>query len=282
MCLVALAIDRQPRFPIVVAANRDEFRDRPAQPLAWWSPGDGGAEILGGRDLRAGGTWFGLTKAGRLALLTNIRDPARHDAGAPSRGGIVPLWLRGDLPMDTFWKRLALSGHNGFNLVAADFARGECFWAANQGALPQRLERGLWGLSNAQLDTPWPKVQVLKQRVDAALASAGDVDTCVALLFDALADRSAAADTALPATGVPREWERALSAVFIDMPDARYGTRCSTVLVTERLAGKRLVTHVFERSFDDAGAASTLRHIELPDWPPLAPAARQSERTIST
>jgi uncharacterized protein with NRDE domain len=184
--------------------------------------------------------------------------------------------------MDRFWMRVALSGHNGFNLVAADFARGECFWAANQGTLPQRLERGLWGLSNAGLDTPWPKVQALKQRVDAALVSATDVDMVAAQLFDALADRSIAADAALPSTGVPREWERALSAAFIDMPQARYGTRCSTVLVTERLAGARLVTHVLERSFDDGGTAALLRRVEVPDWPPLGPAPHQSERTIST
>lgn len=282
MCLVAVAIDRQRRFPLVIAANRDEFRDRPARPLEWWSPGDGGAEILGGRDMQAGGTWLGLTRAGRLALLTNVRDPARHDPDAPSRGSIVPLWLAGNLSMDKFWMRVALSGHNGFNLIAADFTRGECFSATNHGALPQRLERGLWGLSNAGLDTPWPKVQALKQRVDAALTAATDLDALVARLFDALADRNVATDAALPATGVPREWERALSAAFIDMPEVRYGTRCSTVLVTERLAGKRLVTRVFERSFDDASVPPMLRHVELPDWPPPAASARHSERTIST
>ena len=276
MCLVALAIDQHRRFPLVIAANRDEFRDRPAQPLDWWSPGDGGPDILSGRDLRAGGTWLGLTAAGRLALLTNVRNPGKHDPSAPSRGDIVPLWLRGDLPVDKFWMRVALSGYNGFNLIAADFAHGDCFWASNDGALPQRLERGLWALSNASLDTPWPKVQALKRRTVDALQRATGVDALAEVLFSALADRSTASENALPSTGVPREWERALSAAFIDVPDSNYGTRCSTVLVTERAADRRLATHVFERTFGAEGTPSS-RHVEVPGWPP-----RQSERTIST
>ena len=94
MCLVAVAIDQHRRFPLVIAANRDEYYDRPTQRLGWWTPEGGGPDILGGRDLQAGGTWLGLTAAGRLALLTNVRAPEQHDPTAPSRGEIVPLWLR--------------------------------------------------------------------------------------------------------------------------------------------------------------------------------------------
>jgi uncharacterized protein with NRDE domain len=140
MCLVALALGQHARFPLVVVANRDEFYERPTQPLQWWSPGNGAPDVLSGRDLRAGGTWFGLTQGGRFALLTNVRDPSRHDAGAPSRGDIVPLWLRGALRTDVFWSRVALSGYNGFNLIAVDVPAGECFWASNTGALPRRVQ----------------------------------------------------------------------------------------------------------------------------------------------
>src|SRR5512139_211888 len=169
MCLVAIALDQSRRFPLVIAANRDEFFKRPAARLSWWSPGAGLPDILGGRDLEAGGTWLGLTAKGRLGLITNVRDPSQKDPSAPSRGSIVTRWLAGDLTPDRFWMHTALSGYNGFNMVAADFQRGECFYASNLDANPMRLERGLYGLSNASLDTPWPKVTTLKDRVRDAI-----------------------------------------------------------------------------------------------------------------
>lgn len=267
MCLVALAIDQHRRFPLVVAANRDEFFARPAARLAWWSQEPGLPEVLSGRDLESGGTWLGLTATGRMALLTNVRNPAHNDPKAPSRGAIVPMWLRGDLPMDRFWMRAALTGYNGFNLIAADFALGECFWASNVQGLPVRLERGLYGLSNGGLDTPWPKVSMLKSRLLASVESSDSVDALADRLFAALADRTLTADEELPNTGVPLELERHLSAAFIRTPDLRYGTRCSTLVITERV-NKRLVTHVLERSFNPGPGLALLRRSMLKDWPP--------------
>lgn len=267
MCLIALAIDQSRRFPLVVAANRDEFHARPAARLAWWTSEDNGPAILGGRDLEAGGTWLGLTAAGRLAMVTNVRDPSRADADAPSRGQIVPQWLRGTEPTDRFWMRTALSGYNGFNLIAADFKRGECFWASNVGAHPKRLERGVHGVSNASLDTPWPKTSALKQRLRLAVDEADSVDALASALFSALGDRQQAAEADLPATGVPLEVERALSAAFIRMPERQYGTRCSTLVISERV-GRSLVTHVMERSYTASGAVALLRQATLKHWPP--------------
>ncbi len=267
MCLVAVAIDQSRRFPLVIAANRDEFFRRASARLGWWSPGPGLPDILGGRDLEAGGTWLGLTAAGRLALLTNVRNPSRVDPNAPSRGDIVTRWLAGDTTTDRFWMRTALSGHNGFNLIAADFHSGECFWASNEDSHPQRLERGLYGLSNASLDTPWPKVTQLKARVAEATDGCDSVDTLASQLFDALADRHVADDTQLPSTGVSREWERVLSPAFIRSTDHGYGTRCSTLVITERI-NKRLVTHVLERTFSPTGGMALLRRATLKNWPP--------------
>ena len=267
MCLVALAIDHDRRFPLVVAANRDEFYSRPANRLAWWTPDRGGPAILGGRDLESGGTWMGLTQQGRFAFLTNVRDPRRHDPQAPTRGTIVPAWLSGREATDRFWMRTALSGHNGFNLVAADFTQGDCFWASSAEPHARRLQRGVYGLSNGGLDTPWPKVQTLKARLRASLAVAQTVDSLAARLFAALADREVAPDSALPDTGVPPGWERALSAAFVRNPDNAYGTRCSTLVITER-AGRHPVTHVFERSFSSTGDVALLRRSTLRNWPP--------------
>jgi uncharacterized protein with NRDE domain len=266
MCLAALAIDQHSRFPLVLAANRDEYFDRPASELAWWSPGPDAPEILSGRDLPTGGTWLGLNTRGRLALLTNVRRPAGMDPAAPSRAAIVPLWLRGDLPADRFWMQVALSGHNPFNVIVADFSVGECYWAHSGGAAPERLERGLYGVSNAALDTPWPKVRDLKRRLEAALATSASHEGLSQQLFAALADRTPAGGAELPHTGVAPEWERALSSAFIHAPLQRYGTRCSTLVITERIE-RRLVTQVFERSFDDQGRASAQRQQTLADWP---------------
>lgn len=267
MCLIALAIDQSRRFPLVVAANRDEYFQRPSARLAWWTPEDGGPSILGGRDLEAGGTWLGLTAQGRLAMVTNVRDPSRADPEAPSRGQIVPQWLRGTEPTDRFWMRTALSGYNGFNLIAADFQRGECFWASNLRAHPRRLERGIYGVSNAALDTTWPKTTALKQRLHRAVGETGSVDALASELFTALGDRQIAADSELPATGVSLELERALSAAFIRMPERGYGTRCSTLVISERV-GRHLVTHVMERSYTASGAIALLRQATLKHWPP--------------
>lgn len=268
MCLAALALDQNRRFPFVVAANRDEAFDRPAARLSWWSPGPDRPQILSGRDLKAGGAWMGLTAEGRFALVTNVRKPSVPvDPQAPSRGDIVAHWLRGDQAADRYWPGVALAGYQPFNLVAADFRRGDCFWATSERACPQRMERGLFGLSNAGLDTPWPKVVRLKDQMRQALEHAQDADALASLLLSGLADRSPAPDDQLPCTGVSREVERMLSPAFIRSPDGRYGTRCSTVIITERV-NKRLVTQVYERTYTAGPGLALLRRSTLRDWPP--------------
>ena len=268
MCLVAVALDQSSRFPFVVAANRDEFFDRPAARLGWWEPAPGELPILGGRDLHAGGTWLGLTAQGRLGLLTNVRDPSAVDPKAASRGEIVQRWLKGDLPMYRLWPQLALHGYNGFNLLALDFSQGECFWASNVNqTMPTRLEKGIFGLSNAGLDTPWPKVSQLKDDLKTAINGAQDAEHLAMTLFEALSDPTQYPDEMLPHTGVTQEWERMLSPAFIRSPDGSYGTRCSTVIVTERVH-KRLVTHVLERTFSPQSSMALLRRVTLKNWPP--------------
>ncbi len=280
MCLVALAIDQSRRFPLVLAANRDEFFARPTARLAWWTPDAGGPAILSGRDLQAGGTWLGLTAEGRLGLVTNVRHAKPADPQSPSRGQIVAEWLASRESADRFWMRTALSGYNGFNLIAADFRRGDCFFATNQQATPQRIERGVYGLSNASLDTPWPKVNALKARLADALPRAESVDALSALLFEALADRTEAAAHELPETGLARDRERMLSAAFIRAAELNYGTRSSTLVIAERV-NRHLVTHVLERSFSPTGVA-LLRRSSLKHWPPRytedAPGAAVSEQ----
>ena len=243
MCLAVVALDAHPDFALVVAANRDEFHDRPAAAAAW---GDAPpfAGILAGRDLKAGGTWLGVRRDGRWALVTNVREGGRNDPAARSRGDLVPRVLNaGGVPADVVAAVAgAPDGYNGFNLLAGDDAGAH--WASNRGGSARRLAAGVHGLSNALLDTPWPKLVRTTRAVRAWLA-AGDADT--APLFAALADRARPADAELPDTGVTRDWERLLSSAFI--VSERYGTRCSTVLTIDR-AGRAVFR---ERTFDPAG-----------------------------
>lgn len=245
MCLVSLSFNQHPRYPFVLAANRDEYYARPAAPLDWWTPPTGAEPILSGRDLEGGGTWLGLVRSGRFALLTNVRDPSGFNADAPSRGLLVNSWLESDDTAARFCERHSVIPYNGFNLVAGNARTGEWFWTSNRAPSRTPLTTGLYGLSNAALDTPWPKVIALKQRTGAALSEAGSVPELASDLFSALADRRVADDRLLPSTGVPAQFERELSATFVDMPSRGYGTRCSTVIVTEAHGGAYR-THVFE------------------------------------
>lgn len=263
MCLAALAIDAHPRFPLVIAANRDEYFARAAAPMAWWQAG--GVELLAGRDLEAGGTWFGLSRTGRLALLTNVREPGRQQPQAPSRGALVLDWLASARDGPAFAAGLA-PGYNGFNLLTADLAHQRWHWVSNRVDGPTALRPGLHALSNAALDTPWPKTVGLKTALADALELATSSDALVNRLLQALADRTPAPDAQLPDTGVGLARERLLSPRFVHLADparpglAVYGTRCSTVLVSERRADG-LHTRVIERSFGPDGAVrDTIEH----------------------
>lgn len=258
MCLVALALGVSERFPLVLASNRDEFYDRPTAPMHWWDQ----QPMLAGRDLQGGGTWLGLSARGRLALVTNIRRPGAQRADAASRGAIVPAWLASALATDEFWTTLQVPHFNGFNLLASDLSRGEFVWASSDTPRPQALDAGIHGLSNATLDAPWPKVNVLKARLAAGLASATNRAELETSLFAALADTRQASDSALPSTGVPLDVERWLSAAFIQSPDGRYGTRCSTLLIVER-GDLGLELELIERSHAHPGQSAGERRERL-------------------
>jgi uncharacterized protein with NRDE domain len=244
MCLAVVALDAHPSYALVLAANRDEFHRRPTAPAAWWTA-DAALPILAGRDLEQGGTWLGITRYGRWGFVTNVREPARHDPGAPTRGMLVPALARDTRPvLDAIAALLAgARAYNGFNLMGGD-AAGVAF-GSNRGTATATLGRGIHGVSNAGLDTPWPKLVRMKTALAAwGQSGAPGFDA----LWAALADRTPAGDDELPATGIPRERERLLSAPFIVSNE--YGTRCSTIVAIGRDCSVQFV----ERSFDAAGA----------------------------
>lgn len=239
MCLILFAWQARARYRLVLAANRDEFYARPAAPMDWWPERP---TVLAGRDLEAGGTWFGVTRDGRFAAVTNHRDPRRNVDGRPSRGALVADYLGGDAAPDDYLAALARRGedYNGFNLLVGD--RETLWYYGNRDGAPRPLAPGVYGLSNALLDTPWPKVRHGKHALATALAQP-EVEP--GALFTLLAERREAPDAELPVTGVSLEWERRLSPLFI--ASESYGTRCSTVL----LLGDDGCVQVHERDAGD-------------------------------
>lgn len=222
MCLILLAWRNHPRFPLVVAANRDEYYRRRSASADFWADAP---QVLAGRDLEAGGTWLGVTRTGRFAALTNFRDPARHQPAAPSRGHLVADFLTTTVGIDAYLDALSAQAYNGFNLLLGDRQRLVAY--SNVTGERHELQPGIHGLSNAVLDTPWPKVGAGKTALEQALTSQPDETA----LWRLLCDDTIHPDASLPATGVSLEWERLLSAAFIRSPD--YGTRCSTLIRIE-------------------------------------------------
>jgi uncharacterized protein with NRDE domain len=241
MCLILFALNAHPAYKLVLAANRDEFIQRPAHVAHYWHYYP---DVLGGLDLEAGGTWLGITKGGRFTALTNVRDLSNINPDAPSRGELTHKFLtHPDLPMTDFAALLERKGkqYNGFNILWGDFAgdKADLFWYSNYNSeqynrTATKITSGVHGLSNALLDTPWFKVERGQVRLQAALEEINDPATLTSALLEILKDRTRPDDTRLPSTGVSLEWERMLSSMFIETPDKKYGTRCSTVVLITR------------------------------------------------
>ena len=224
MCLIFLSVNNHPDYKLIVAANRDEFYNRKTAAAEYWKDNP---EILGGRDLEAGGTWLGITKTGRVSMITNYRDLKNIKSNAPSRGHLVSDYLASRISPDLYLKSLESKDklYNGYNLLVG--TPDEMWYHSNYKEGVQELKKGLFGLSNSLLETPWPKVENGKKRMKEILRSSFAPEDFFQMLFD----EEIAADNLLPDTGVGLERERALSAMFIKSPG--YGTRCSTVILID-------------------------------------------------
>ena len=251
MCLIVLAYRCRSDYPLILAANRDEYYSRPTRPLDFWPERTG---VLAGRDLQAGGTWMGLHRSGRLAAITNFREPDRYRTEAPSRGHLVSDFIGGRREARSYLEALQREDrdYNGFNLIAG--RASSLFYYSNRGGAPRPLVAGVHGLSNHLLDTPWPKIQRARRALAAIVAR--EARPHPEALMALLQDRHIPPDVDLPATGVGLEWERLLAPAYIH--SATYGTRSSSVLLMA--ADGR--TQFIERTFTPEGQAST-RQFEL-------------------
>ncbi len=246
MCLILLSYDMHPVYRMVLAANRDEFYNRPTLPLDFWNDEP---DILAGRDLKCSGVWLGVTRIGRIAAVTNFRGPGFEIIDAPSRGLLVSDFLLSKESPKSYLKHLEATGnrYNGFNLIVGD--RNELFYYSNRGNRMEKMKPGLYGLSNHLLDTPWPKVKKGKTYLNTLLSGKSKIDP--EDIFNILTDNSYPPDNMLPDTGAGYKWERILSPLFIT--SRFYGTRSSSIVLVER-NGK--ITFL-ERTFIADGTAST-------------------------
>ena len=227
MCILFIAVNQHPDYPLIVAANRDEFFERPTQASAFWRDYP---YLLAGKDLRAGGTWMGINRRGKLAALTNIRDPERIDPDALSRGELVSHYLQGSPDSESYLSRLSDEGdnYNGFNLLFGDWSNLYVF--NNHTLQSEKLTTGVYGLSNASLNTPWPKILHGMAQLTQYCQDPHKLES--EQLFALLKNQTKAPDNTLPQTGVPIDWERKLSSIFIKSPE--YGTRSSTLLLVDK------------------------------------------------
>jgi uncharacterized protein with NRDE domain len=247
MCLILVVWRKHPQYPCLIAANRDEFHNRAAEPAHWWHDRP---QILAGRDLVAGGTWLGITRTGRFAALTNYRSLQQKRADAPSRGGLVTdaLGSQGSAEDELTGLHRMGPAYNGFNLIFS-YAQQLAVHESVPG-VGRVLAPGIYGLSNHVLDTPWPKVERAKARLHALLDQSIDPSSVLEFLRD---DRPAR-DEDLPGTGMSLEWERLLSSAFIRGSD--YGTRCSTVIRIDQRGKVYFDEWTWDAAGSDSGRAS--------------------------
>jgi uncharacterized protein with NRDE domain len=237
MCLIVFANNILEDYKLIFAANRDEFYNRPSEQAEFWNEYP---DLLAGKDLQAGGTWMGITKQGKFAAITNFRDLKSHRTDAPSRGNLTIDFLVNNISALDYYNSLkeTLNQFNGFNLIFGTV--DDLFYLSNKIEGLKKLESGLHGISNAILDTPWPKVEKSKRQLQNLIEQKNIHPWEILNLLD---DTSLAKDEELPDTGVGIELERMLSPIFIKSKE--YGTRSSTIVTVDKNNNVRFVEKAY-------------------------------------
>ncbi len=226
MCLILVAVDQHPDYPLILCGNRDEFYKRPTKQADYWNEDD---RMFAGKDLEKGGTWLGVTTKGRMAVVTNVRE--RHDVEQAyfSRGELVADFLKQEVTPSDFIYELKMKElfYQGYNLIVGQ--KNRLFYASNRVASPVELNQGIHVVSNAQLNSSWPKTERLKETFENSLNQFKSETDLIGDLIQQLRDETTYQEELLPDTGFGRDLERRLSPIFIKGED--YGTRASTILL---------------------------------------------------
>lgn len=252
MCILFIAVQQHPDYPLIIAANRDEYYNRPTDASDWWPEAP---SLLAGRDLRAGGTWMGMTQQGKIAALTNIRAPHTLMDNAQSRGELVSGYLMNQVEDDEYADKLRHSkaNYNGYNLLFGQWDHLQVY--NNHLDTLEPLTPGFYGLSNANLNSPWPKVNAGVKELKDYCQHADSIEP--ERLFNLLQNTEKAADDMLPVTGAPPQWEKLLSSIFIETPS--YGTRCSTLILIDQLHQATWIEH----NYDDNSQSQPEQHYKF-------------------
>lgn len=235
MCLVLLAINIHPRFPLIILSNRDEFYQRTSTAASFWQDNP---EVFAGIDLTKGGTWLGVNQRRGFSLITNFRSPQLYEPGKQSRGFLVKDFLIQSklAPLDYLnIIQPKANDYNLFNLIVGDSQ--SIYYYSNINNRIKKLTQGLYGLSNALLDAPWYKITRAKKlfnQLSPQLLNCNDAEQLKDLLFPILTDKQFAPDRTLPETGINKEMEHLLSSIFVDVPEYQYGTNASSVVIFDR------------------------------------------------
>ena len=230
MCLILFAYNMHPKYPLILGSNRDEFYHRPTAQAHYW---EDYPHILAGRDLSKMGTWMGVTTGGRLAAVTNYRDPNEDVHAKGSRGDLVADFLKGTSTPEQYMHCAEQSRNDypGYNLLVGD--PDDLYYYSNVGNVVMKLKPGIYGISNHLINTDWPKVKRGKEGLEKIIQGE-DEDTLTEQILGLLQIADPSVDELLPHTGVPLEWERLLSPIFVRSEKFDYGTRASSVVLMNR------------------------------------------------
>ena len=242
MCILFVAVNQHPNYPLIICANRDEFHQRPTQTMHWWPETNRQDSILAGKDLQAGGTWLGLTRSGQFSALTNYRKIARDDEHKTykSRGELVVNSLKKPTLTDETLQQQA-DQYQGFNLIWGTWDDLSCFDSINQKFTP--LTDGYHSICNGAIDDIWPKMATGEKALEAYISAQATIEATIEHLplIELMKNKQTAPDDLLPNTGIGIDWERKLSAIFIESKE--YGTR-STCIITIDNTGDCQVSEV--------------------------------------
>tara|TARA_B100001094_G_scaffold328511_1_gene389073 strand:- start:990 stop:1775 length:786 start_codon:yes stop_codon:yes gene_type:complete len=257
MCLIILAHHIRPHLPLIVIANRDEFFNRPTESAAFWKAKLHDPEILAGKDLEANGTWLGITRNGKFAAVTNMRETSQKTSNPISRGQLPLEFLSSKKSPIKFATELTAKfpRYSGFNLLLAD--KNSLIYLNSSTKSVSELQPGIYGLSNGLLNANWPKINQGKKQLKNLINK--DIELTTDSLISMLSDRSIAPDEFLPNTGISIELERQLSSSFVTIPERHYGTLCSTAVIISRDG----LTRFDEQSFDEAGNPAKRQYFEF-------------------
>lgn len=251
MCILFLAINQHSKYPLVICANRDEFYQRPTSAAHFWPEA---TSILAGKDLQAGGSWLGVNRQGYFAAITNIRSASKPSSGKRSRGELVTMALQSDSIISMSWLKQNGEQYNPFNIVYGPLDKLVCYNSVTKKHIS--LADGFHAVSNGELDDIWPKMAKGEKQLETIINLEQPIEP--EQLFSILKDQQKAADELLPNTGIPFEWERLLSSIFINSPD--YGTRSSCLLLLE----KNSLVEFIERQYNEQG--EVLGQLSFSNW----------------